>query len=74
MLSPTLRSALRTVTRELQPHVTQYVQEQVNRVHLSIKPGSTTLDEITNLKGQADGAAELWLQLIAWAEEAPDED
>ena len=66
-LPPHVRAALRIVLRELNDDVTDYLQERVNAVHEGITPGTTTLDQITNIKGRADGAAELWAQLEMWA-------
>lgn len=66
-LTPHTRQALRTVLRDLEDDVLGYVQERMNAVHESITPGVTTLDQITNLKGRADGAADLWAELTRWA-------
>lgn len=63
-----LKSRLRSVVLALNDEITDYVQDRALSVHEGIKVGTTTLDQITYLKGKADGAAELWFYLTTLSE------
>lgn len=69
MLSPEGRRVLRAALPYLEKHVVEAVHDAVFAVHENITPGKTTLDEVAFYKGKADGMAELWATLTAWAEE-----
>ncbi|KQR22872.1 hypothetical protein [Deinococcus sp. Leaf326] len=69
MLSAEGRRALRDALRYLEGPVGEEVQMAVLAVHEGIKPGATTLDQVTFLKGKADGMADLWDRLQEWAQD-----
>lgn len=69
MLAGEARAAVREALRHIEEALLQAAQDKLEANHGSIKPGASTLDEITYRKGLLDGWSECVLQLQEWAGE-----